>query len=95
VLGALFAAAVVVPPVPAQGQTWRIEPSISAQETVTNNVDLLPNDTRQSDWITQLTPGLHITEKGVRTRLNALFSLPVLLYADQLLAASRAATLYL
>ncbi|HEX4524121.1 MAG TPA: TIGR03016 family PEP-CTERM system-associated outer membrane protein [Casimicrobiaceae bacterium] len=77
----MFAAAVAALPKPAEAQTWRFVPSISAQETVTNNVDLQPNDTRQYDWVTQLTPALSVTEKGTRTRLSALLSLPVVLYA--------------
>ena len=80
-LGALFAAAVAAPSAPAEAQSWRIEPAISAQETVTNNVNLAPNDSRQSDWITELTPSLRITEKGARTSLSGVFSLPVILYA--------------
>lgn len=80
-LGVLFTIMVAVPVAPANAQTWRIEPSISILETVTNNVDLQPNDSRQSDWITELTPALRISEKGARTRLNALLSVPVVLYA--------------
>ena len=29
-----------------------------------------PSDTRQSDWVTELTPSLHVTEKGARTSLD-------------------------
>jgi uncharacterized protein (PEP-CTERM system associated) len=79
-LGVLFATIVAVPG-PAEAQTWRIEPAMSVLETVTNNVDLQPNETRHSDWITELTPSLRISEKGARTRLSALFSLPVVLSA--------------
>jgi len=81
VLGALFAAAVTVSPVPAEAQTWRIEPSISAQETVTNNVNLEPNDSRRADWVTELTPSLRISEKGARTTLSGAVTVPILLYA--------------
>lgn len=66
---------------PVSGQSWRVESTLSAQETVTNNVDLAPNDIRQSDWITELTPSLRVSEKGARTRLSAFLSLPVVLYA--------------
>ena len=80
VVGALVAAAVVVPS-PAQAQSWRIESAFSAQETVTNNVNLAPNDSRRSDWITEMTPSLRISEKGARTSLSAFLSVPVVLYA--------------
>lgn len=78
---ALLAAAVLPASMPTQAQIWRIVPAISAQETVTDNVDLSPNDTRRSDWVTELTPSLSVSERGARTRLNAFLSLPVVLYA--------------
>ena len=62
-------------------QNWRIEPAFSAQETLTNNVNLVTSDSRRSDWVTQLTPSLRVTEKGARTSLVGFVSLPVLLYA--------------
>ena len=81
ILGALFAAAVAVPSATAEAQTWRIQSGVSAQETVTNNVNLQPNDARQSDWVTEVTPSLRISEKGARTSLSAFLSVPVVLYA--------------
>ena len=62
-------------------QNWRVEPAFSAQETLTNNVNLVTSDSRRSDWVTQLTPSLRVTEKGARTSLVGSVSLPVLLYA--------------
>jgi len=62
-------------------QNWRIEPAFSAQETLTNNINLVTSDSRRSDWVTQLTPSLRVTEKGARTSLVGFVSLPVLLYA--------------
>jgi uncharacterized protein (PEP-CTERM system associated) len=65
----------------ASAQQWRFIPSFGAEETFTNNVDLTPPDTRQSDFVTQITPSLAFTERGQRTRLDGFISLPVLLYA--------------
>ena len=62
-------------------QNWRVEPAFSAQETLTNNVNLVTSDSRRSDWVTQLTPSLRVTEKGARTSLVGSVSLPVLLDA--------------
>lgn len=66
---------------PSPAQSWHIEPAFSAQETLTNNVNLVSNESRRSDWVTQLTPSLRVTEKGARTSLLGSLSLPVLLYA--------------
>lgn len=66
---------------PAAAQTWRVTPTFAAESTFTNNVDLLPNGERRSDWVNQLTPGVHFDERGARTRLNGDVSVPVLLYA--------------
>ena len=66
---------------PSPAQSWHIEPAFSAQETLTNNVNLVSNESRRSDWVTQLTPSLRVTEKGARTSLLGSVSLPVLLYA--------------
>jgi uncharacterized protein (PEP-CTERM system associated) len=65
----------------ADAQSWTFESSVTAKETVTNNVNLSPSETRQSDWITELTPLLRVTEKGTRTSLSGVLVVPVLLYA--------------
>ena len=78
---ALLGAALTLAADPAAAQSWRVESAISAQETVTNNVNLAPNDSRKSDWVTELTPSLRVTEKGARTSLAAFLSVPVAVYA--------------
>ncbi len=65
----------------ACAQTWRFNPSIGLQETFTNNVDLSPDGARRADWVTQITPGLVLSERGPRTRLDGYIAVPVLLYA--------------
>jgi len=66
----------------ASGQdAWRFNPSFGLQETFTNNVDLAPNGARQADWVTQITPGFVLSQRGPRTRLDASVAVPVLLYA--------------
>jgi uncharacterized protein (PEP-CTERM system associated) len=54
---------------------------ISGQETFTDNVNLEPSSTRQSDLITQLTPAVSMYYHGGRTQLTGDISLPILLYA--------------
>jgi uncharacterized protein (PEP-CTERM system associated) len=56
-------------------------PSISAEETYTDNVNLQPAGSRRSDFVTQLVPELTISESGPRTSLAGSISTPILLYA--------------
>jgi uncharacterized protein (PEP-CTERM system associated) len=80
---AAFAAAatIAVASPPTHGQTWKYEPSIAIDETVTNNVNLDPNSSRRGDFVTTITPGLRFSELGAHTSLTGSISLPVLLYA--------------
>ena len=71
----------VVTAAPAAAQTWTFGSAISARETVTNNVALQPSDQRRTDWITELTPSLRLSEKGARTTFDGTVSVPVILYA--------------
>ena len=70
--------AVATAPVCAQNWTWGS--AVTARETVTNNVKL-QSDTRQSDWVTELTPSLHVNEKGARTTFAGTLSVPIVFYA--------------
>jgi uncharacterized protein (PEP-CTERM system associated) len=65
----------------AHGEQWRFEPLLTVEETLTNNVNLDPNDSRRGDLITQLQPGFRVTEKGAHTTLNGFVLLPIFLYA--------------
>jgi len=76
----VFAYLLAVAAAPASGETWRFEPSISAQETLTNNVDLSPSSTRQGDLVTQLTPAVTILEKGTHSSLSGSVAVPLLFY---------------
>lgn len=62
----------------AQSEQWNA--SLALQETATNNVNLVANDQRQSDLVTQLTPTVSGSERGSHTSLDAYVSLPILLY---------------
>ncbi len=62
-------------------ETWRIEPTIFIEETLTNNVDLRATADRRSDFVTQLAPGFRVNETGAHTSLVGFVSVPVLLYA--------------
>jgi uncharacterized protein (PEP-CTERM system associated) len=77
-LSALAIVACAVSPC-ASSQTWRITPTIALQETFTNNVSLSPDG--QSDFVSQITPSLSFSEKGARTQLNGVVTVPISLYA--------------
>jgi uncharacterized protein (PEP-CTERM system associated) len=64
---------------PAGAQAPRWNASIGLQETFTNNVNLTP--VGQSDWVTQITPGLSVNAVGPHSTLTGSISVPVLLYA--------------
>jgi uncharacterized protein (PEP-CTERM system associated) len=67
--------------VSADAQTWRILPSISLAELVTDNVNLAPSNAAKSDLVTELTPGLVFSGIGARARIVGNIAVPILFYA--------------
>jgi uncharacterized protein (PEP-CTERM system associated) len=65
----------------AGAESLRIVPSLTLQETWSNNINLAPSGQERSDLVTSLVPTLSISESGARTRLNGNISVPVLFYA--------------
>jgi uncharacterized protein (PEP-CTERM system associated) len=65
----------------ANAQTFRFTPSISIDETFTNNVNLDARADAKSDFLTQITPSFTLSEAGSRFKINGFVSLPVLVYA--------------
>jgi uncharacterized protein (PEP-CTERM system associated) len=61
---------------------WVVTPSLKLVETYTDNVFLSPEGTRQSDWITQVIPGISVTANGPRLRLDAFYA-PEIVYHAQ------------
>lgn len=57
----------------AAGASWRLEPSLALTETYTDNVDL-DASSRQSDFVTQVTPGILITGKGARLETSLSYA---------------------
>ena len=67
----------------AQSQEWRIVPSISLDETYTDNVRLAPEALAESGWITDLAPGLRIERNGPRLKVFVDSRFHVLRYPGQ------------
>src|SRR5690242_18579062 len=80
-LTTLLAGVVAIASPMAVAQTWRIEPAVSIESTLTDNVDLASSGQRRGDWVNQLTPSVRFSEKGAHTNLSGNISLPILLYA--------------
>ena len=57
-------------------------PSLTLSETYTDNVFLSPRGSRQSDWITQVIPGISVTTNAPRLRLGASYA-PEFVYHAQ------------
>jgi uncharacterized protein (PEP-CTERM system associated) len=66
---------------PSNAQTWRISPSIGLRETVTDNVNLSPPGSTQSDLISEIIPGIEISGQSSHLKLFLNYSLDVVLYA--------------
>ena len=56
-------------------------PTFTFESTLTDNVNLSPNDEKKADWVNQFTPALRFSWQGARSRLAGNVSLPILLYA--------------
>jgi len=66
---------------PSHAQAWRMTPTFSFESTLTDNVNLSPNDQRKTDWVNQFTPTLRFSEHGAHSQFAGNIALPILLYA--------------
>ena len=82
-LPSLLVLAAVGTPVPADAQTWRITPSVSLSETLSDNINLAPSGQRRSDLVTDITPSIRIDGSRGRTNLHLVYQMHNLIYARQ------------
>src|SRR2546423_15691081 len=73
----------VIGPASASAETWRIAPSLTVAETLTDNVNLAPDGLKRSDLITQIVPGIRIDGTGARLKLNLNYQMNNILYARE------------
>jgi uncharacterized protein (PEP-CTERM system associated) len=59
---------------------WRLVPSVLLRETWTDNIDLSPGDRAQSEFVTEIAPGLAITRRGRRFQLDFDYRLNALVH---------------
>lgn len=67
--------------VPAVAGDWKITPSISVNETATDNVGL-KNTNQESDLISDIAPGLRIEGTGDRVKMRFNYQMHNLFYAN-------------
>ena len=59
---------------PAWAARWDIVPTLVVSETYTDNVSLAPDSLKQSEWVTQVIPGISIAATGSRLRFGVRYA---------------------
>ena len=67
--------------IPVHAETWRITPSLSVTETLTNNVALETSNVAQGDLISEVTPRVRFSGIGARASIIGDVAVPILFYA--------------
>ena len=67
---------------PAWAAKWDIVPTLTLVETYSDNISLTPDRTKQSDWVTQVVPGISIAATGERLRFNFVYAPEFTYYAQ-------------
>lgn len=78
---AIAAAAALLLSSGAYAAEWTFVPAVGAGETYTDNVNLTSGATRQSDFVTQITPSILINARGPNLTFDSYFGLNQLHYA--------------
>lgn len=60
---------------------WKVTPRLAVKETYTDNVGLSSPGNEQSEFITQINPGISLSGTGARARMQLDYTLQNLLYA--------------
>ncbi|MEQ6341898.1 MAG: TIGR03016 family PEP-CTERM system-associated outer membrane protein [Gammaproteobacteria bacterium] len=76
----LFCMATLVAPA-AHAMDWTVTPSLNLSETYSDNITLAPRGKEQSEFITQINPGVSLTGDAPRLKLNLNYRMQNLLYA--------------
>lgn len=68
---------------PARAEKWDVVPRLSVSETYTDNISLAQDAAKQSDWVTQVIPGISITATGARLRLKVDYAPEFVYYSRE------------
>lgn len=77
-----FAGVLAVWSAPLLAGQWQAQPSLELSETYTDNVALVSSSQAESDFVTQVIPGLSLHGRGSRSRLDLDYRLQNLIYAN-------------
>jgi len=66
---------------PASAATWKFNAWLDGAETYTDNVALAPSSSKQSDWVTQVIPGISMDAVGPKLKFNLNYAPQILYYA--------------
>ena len=67
---------------PSSAAEWRIIPTLLITETYLDNVEEAPPGEEESDYVTELNPGISLQAQGSRLNLNLNYSMQNLFYID-------------
>lgn len=66
----------------ASSADWTITPTLNIRETYTDNVRLAPRGQEQSEWVTEIDPGISVHARGARLQLQANYAYQQRLYKN-------------
>ena len=67
---------------PSQAAEWRIVPSLTVVETYNDNIEQAPPGDEDSDFVTEVNPGISLRAEGSRLRLDLNYTMQNLFYAE-------------
>ena len=67
----------------ARAEAWRFTPTLDLRETYTDNVALREDANRQSQWVTEITPGLRVRMHGPRLVVDGAWQLQYFAMQDK------------
>jgi uncharacterized protein (PEP-CTERM system associated) len=62
--------------------TWEVNPQFTAQEVYSDNIELAPAESAESDFVTELTPAIALRGRGTRYSVDLDYGLQGLIYAE-------------
>ena len=80
-ISVLVAALLVLSTSPGWAAKWDIVPTLSLEETYTDNVTLAPSGSERSEWVTQVIPSILVTGEGTGLRFDARYAPEITYYA--------------
>ncbi len=77
----LFCMVMLAAPAAVHAMDWNVTPSLNLSETYSDNITLAPRGKEQSEFITQINPGISLAGDAARLKLKLNYRMQNLLYA--------------